>query len=112
MFCGRLISAEILRLIHPGARMVYVGKQAGLHTRTQEEIHALLCQFASEGSTVLRLKGGDPFIFGRGGEEAQYLQERGIAVYTVPGRPALTVFCVADREGVTVDPVASICMCC
>ena len=65
--------------------MVYVGKQAGLHTRTQEEIHALLCQFASEGSTVLRLKGGDPFIFGRGGEEAQYLQERGIAVYTVPG---------------------------
>ncbi len=84
-FC-RLISAEILRLIHPGARMVYVGKQAGLHTRTQEEIHALLCQFASEGHTVLRLKGGDPFIFGRGGEEAQYLQERGIAVYTVPGR--------------------------
>lgn len=65
--------------------MVYVGKQAGLHTRTQEEIHALLCQFANEGSRVLRLKGGDPFIFGRGGEEAQYLQQRGIAVHTVPG---------------------------
>ncbi|CAK0773444.1 S-adenosyl-L-methionine-dependent uroporphyrinogen III methyltransferase, chloroplastic [Coccomyxa viridis] len=81
----RLISTEILRLVHPGARMVYVGKQAGLHTRTQEEIHSLLCQFASEGSTVLRLKGGDPFIFGRGGEEAQYLQQRGIRVYTVPG---------------------------
>ena len=84
----RLISTEILRLVHPGARMVYVGKQAGLHTRTQEEIHSLLCQFASEGSTVLRLKGGDPFIFGRGGEEAQYLQQRGIRVYTVPGKPS------------------------
>ena len=77
--------------------MVYVGKQAGLHTRTQEEIHALLCQFASEGSMVLRLKGGDPFIFGRGGEEAQYLQERGIAVYTVPGE--LPVFYHAAALG-------------
>ncbi len=65
--------------------MVYVGKQAGYHTATQTEIHAMLCQFAEEGNTVVRLKGGDPFIFGRGGEEMQYLEERGINVHTIPG---------------------------
>ena len=65
--------------------MVYVGKEAGLHTRSQAEIHAMLCAFARDGATVLRLKGGDPFMFGRGGEEAEYLRARGIAVHTVPG---------------------------
>ena len=65
--------------------MVYVGKQAGYHTATQAEIHAMLCQFAEEGNTVVRLKGGDPFIFGRGGEEMQYLEERGVTVHTIPG---------------------------
>ena len=49
------------------------------------QIHELLCQFAEEGSTVVRLKGGDPYIFGRGGEEVQYLSQRGIQVYVVPG---------------------------
>lgn len=66
--------------------MVYVGKQKGLHTRTQEEIHELLCHFAMEGSSVLRLKGGDPFVFGRGGEEVQYLQQRNIATHVIPGQ--------------------------
>lgn len=70
--------------------MVYVGKNRGFHTRTQPEIHELLCQFAETGSSVLRLKGGDPFVFGRGGEEMQYLQERGIRVYTVPGEQTCT----------------------
>lgn len=79
------MSHDILRLVHAGAKMVYVGKESGLHTRSQEEIHAMLCQFAEKGSSVLRLKGGDPFIFGRGGEEAEYLRERGIAVHCVPG---------------------------
>ena len=79
------MSPDILRLVHPGARMVYVGKEAGLHTRSQDEIHAMLCAFARDGATVLRLKGGDPFMFGRGGEEAEYLRARGIAVHTVPG---------------------------
>ena len=65
--------------------MVYVGKEAGYHTRTQDEIHNLLCRFAHAGATVLRLKGGDPYIFGRGGEEAQYLRECGINVHCVPG---------------------------
>ena len=66
--------------------MVYVGKQKGFHTRTQEEIHELLCHFAMEGSSVLRLKGGDPFVFGRGGEEVQYLQQRSIKTHVIPGQ--------------------------
>ncbi len=79
------MSPEILRLVHGGARMVYVGKQNGFHTRTQDEIHELLCNFAMEGSSVLRLKGGDPFVFGRGGEEVQYLQQRNIKTHVIPG---------------------------
>ena len=74
--------------------MVYVGKQKGFHTRTQEEIHELLCHFAMEGSSVLRLKGGDPFVFGRGGEEVQYLQQRSIKTYVVPGQS----FCLLQIE--------------
>lgn len=84
LFC-RLVSPDILRLVHDGARMVYVGKQKGFHTRTQDEIHELLCHFAMEGSSVLRLKGGDPFVFGRGGEEVQYLQQRNIKTHVIPG---------------------------
>ncbi|BDA44210.1 Siroheme synthase [Coccomyxa sp. Obi] len=89
----RLVSHDILRLVHAGAKMVYVGKEAGLHTRSQDEIHTLLCQFAEKGSTVLRLKGGDPFIFGRGGEEAEYLRRRGISVHCVPGITAASGIC-------------------
>lgn len=81
----RLVSEDILRLVHPAALMVYVGKQKGFHTRTQEEIHELLLQFAGQGATVLRLKGGDPYVFGRGGEEVQYLEARGVTVRVVPG---------------------------
>ena len=88
------MSPDILRLVHPGARMVYVGKEAGLHTRSQDEIHAMLCAFARDGATVLRLKGGDPFMFGRGGEEAEYLRARGIAVHAVPGE----AFCIAPAS--------------
>lgn len=65
--------------------MVYVGKDRGFHTRTQDEIHELMCSFAEEGASVLRLKGGDPYIFGRGGEEMLYLRERGIKVSCIPG---------------------------
>eukprot|EP00891_Asterochloris_glomerata_P004323 jgi/Astpho2/4323/Aster-07412 len=89
----RLVSPDILRLVHNSARMVYVGKQRGYHTRTQTEIHELLCQFAEEGSTVVRLKGGDPYIFGRGGEEVHYLSQRGIQVHVVPGITAASGIC-------------------
>lgn len=81
----RLVSDEILSYVNPNAIMLYVGKEKGLHTRTQEEIHTLLRSFAAGHRTVLRLKGGDPFVFGRGGEETKYLQNAGVSVRVVPG---------------------------
>jgi siroheme synthase len=59
----------------------------------QEEIHALLLAFAEAGATVIRLKGGDPYVFGRGGEEVQYLEARGITVHCVPGITAASGAC-------------------
>ena len=81
----RLISPEILQLVGDDASMLYVGKEAGLHTRPQEEIHQLLLHFASSGKMVVRLKGGDPTVFGRGGEEMEYLENQGVRVRVVPG---------------------------
>ncbi|KAL3688145.1 hypothetical protein R1sor_014454 [Riccia sorocarpa] len=81
----RLVSTDILDLVHSGARLLYVGKTSGYHSRTQEEIHELLLNFAEAGATVVRLKGGDPLVFGRGGEEMDFLQEQGIRVQVVPG---------------------------
>lgn len=81
----RLVSTEILDLVHAGARLLYVGKTAGYHSRTQDEIHQLLLSFAEAGATVLRLKGGDPLVFGRGGEEMDFLQQQGVQVRVVPG---------------------------
>jgi uroporphyrin-III C-methyltransferase len=69
----------------PEARLVYVGKEKGYHSRTQEEIHELLLQFAEAGALTVRLKGGDPFVFGRGAEESQYLEQRGVCVRIIPG---------------------------
>lgn len=67
------------------AEIIYVGKTAGAHTLTQDEINALLVKCAGEGKKVVRLKGGDPYVFGRGGEEAQVLAQAGIAFEVVPG---------------------------
>ncbi|XP_015571039.1 S-adenosyl-L-methionine-dependent uroporphyrinogen III methyltransferase, chloroplastic [Ricinus communis] len=81
----RLVSNDVLDLVGPDARLLYVGKTAGYHSRTQEEIHELLLSFAEAGATVVRLKGGDPLVFGRGGEEMDFLQQQGIQVKVVPG---------------------------
>lgn len=81
----RLVSREILELIPAGTVRIYVGKKPGHHHMNQEEINALLLQLAKTGKRVVRLKGGDPFIFGRGGEEALHLQQHGIAFEIVPG---------------------------
>jgi len=81
----RLVSTDILEMVHADAPLLYVGKTSGYHSRTQEEIHELLLSFAVSGATVLRLKGGDPLVFGRGGEEMDFLQEKGIQVQVVPG---------------------------
>ncbi|XP_050212030.1 S-adenosyl-L-methionine-dependent uroporphyrinogen III methyltransferase, chloroplastic [Mercurialis annua] len=81
----RLVSNDVLELVGPNARLLYVGKTAGYHSRTQEEIHELLLSFAEAGATVVRLKGGDPLVFGRGGEEMDFLQQQGIQVKVIPG---------------------------
>jgi uroporphyrin-III C-methyltransferase len=81
----RLVSPAILDLVHDGAHMLYVGKQAGFHTRTQAEIEKMLIGFAGMGASVVRLKGGDPLVFGRGGEEMETLMSRGYSVQIVPG---------------------------
>ena len=81
----RLIGAGILDLAPPGRR-VYVGKTAGRPGMTQDRINRLLVELAAPGRRVVRLKGGDPFMFGRGGEEALHLLRHGIPVEVVPGR--------------------------
>jgi uroporphyrinogen III methyltransferase / synthase len=80
----RLIPPGALDGARPDAELVYVGKQPGGHTMRQEEINELLKKLGGEGKRVVRLKGGDPFVFGRGGEEAQALREVGIAFEVVP----------------------------
>lgn len=81
----RLLGDELLGWIRADAQTIYVGKASGNHALPQDEINAVLYEHAARGSMVARLKGGDPFVFGRGGEEALYLKERGIAFEIVPG---------------------------
>ncbi len=81
----RLVSERILNLINPDAEMIYVGKQRANHTVSQQDINRLLVQYADSGRRVARLKGGDPFIFGRGGEEIELLAEHRIPFQVVPG---------------------------
>ncbi len=80
-----LVSARILDRCAPGAERIYVGKRGGKHSRTQDEINALLVELGRRYRSVVRLKGGDPFVFGRGGEEALALVAAGIPFEVVPG---------------------------
>ncbi|MDP1635766.1 MAG: siroheme synthase CysG, partial [Gallionellaceae bacterium] len=80
-----LVSAQILDMTRRDAARIFVGKQRDNHTLPQQEINALLVKLAMEGRRVVRLKGGDPFIFGRGGEEIETLSEHGIPFQVVPG---------------------------
>src|SRR3954471_12390103 len=81
----RLIPPGALEGARADAELRYVGKQPGRPSMAQEEINALLVELGSAGLSVVRLKGGDPFVFGRGGEEAQALAAAGVAFEVVPG---------------------------
>jgi len=79
------LNAQVLNYINHDAELIYAGKRGGHHTMTQDEINATLVTKAKEGKIICRLKGGDPFVFGRGGEEAEILAREGIAFEIVPG---------------------------
>ncbi len=81
----KLVGPGVLDLARRDAERLYVGKSKGDHTKSQDEINALIAGQARAGRRVVRLKGGDPFIFGRGGEELEYLRRRGISAEVVPG---------------------------
>ena len=81
----RLVSSDVLGLARRDAKLISVGKTPGCSVNSQEEINELLVRLVAAGNRVCRLKGGDPFIFGRGGEEAAALQAQGLPCYVVPG---------------------------
>jgi uroporphyrin-III C-methyltransferase/precorrin-2 dehydrogenase/sirohydrochlorin ferrochelatase len=80
-----LVSSEVLELVRRDADLIYAGKKLDQHTLSQQEINKLLIKYAKKGKKVLRLKGGDPFIFGRGGEEIECLMKEKINFQVVPG---------------------------
>jgi uroporphyrin-III C-methyltransferase/precorrin-2 dehydrogenase/sirohydrochlorin ferrochelatase len=90
----RLVSAEVLALARREAELIEVGKSAGSHSVSQQRIHALMLEHVACGRRVVRLKGGDPFVFGRGGEELEFLRAHGVDYEVVPGITA-AVACAA-----------------
>src|SRR5690242_940230 len=80
-----LCNPAILKWARPGVEVIYAGKRSGDHTMTQEQTNALLVEKTREGKVVVRLKGGDPFLFGRGGEEAEALAKANLKFEIVPG---------------------------
>ncbi len=107
VFYDALIGEELLEWARPDAEKIFVGKRAGAHALTQDEINALLIAKAQEGKSICRLKGGDPFVFGRGGEEALACVKHGIPFEIVPGvssaiaAPAYAGIPVTHREVAT-----------
>jgi len=103
-----LVDPKILAMAHPDARLVSVAKRRAHHTLPQEEICALLVREALAGRDVVRLKGGDPFIFGRGGEEAEACRAAGVPVEVVPGISAALGAAAAAQIPLTHRDHASI----
>ncbi|GLV30006.1 uroporphyrin-III C-methyltransferase [Sphingobium sp. TomTYG75] len=92
-----LVSAEILAMASAGAELISVAKQRSRHSMPQEGINALLVELAIGGRSVVRLKGGDPFVFGRGGEEMEACRAAGVSVEIVPGISA-AIGCAAQAQ--------------
>jgi uroporphyrin-III C-methyltransferase len=103
-----LVDPAILALAHPAALLISVAKSRARHTMPQEEINALLVRTALAGDDVVRLKGGDPFIFGRGGEEAEACRAAGVPVEVVPGISAAVGAAAAAQIPLTHRASASI----
>ncbi|MBA4764116.1 MAG: uroporphyrinogen-III C-methyltransferase [Erythrobacter sp.] len=103
-----LVDPAILRLAHPQAKLISVAKQRSKHTLPQDEINRLLIAIARNGQDVVRLKGGDPFIFGRGGEEAEAAHAAGVSVEVVPGISAANGAAAAAQISLTHRDAASI----
>ena len=103
-----LVDPAILALASPKARLISVAKSRSRHTLQQEEINALLVSEAQAGRDVVRLKGGDPFIFGRGGEEAEACRAAGVAIEVVPGISAAIGAAAAAQMPLTHRRSASI----
>ena len=106
VFADRLVGKGVMDLISPGAQVVNVGKSKGEHSVPQDEIHHRMIAAAKAGKRVVRLKGGDPFIFGRGGEEVEALRAAGIDVEVVPGISAALGIAAATQIPLTHRDVA------
>ncbi|MCL1790973.1 MAG: uroporphyrinogen-III C-methyltransferase [Peptococcaceae bacterium] len=107
----RLVASKILTYAPTRAEMIYVGKSPDHHALPQEEINLLLVEKALEGKCVVRLKGGDPFLFGRGGEEAECLLEHGVSFEVVPGiTSALAVPAYAGIPVTHRDYTSAVCI--
>jgi uroporphyrin-III C-methyltransferase len=103
----RLVTKEILELVPYRSRKIYVGRKSGDPTVNQKETNHLMLNFARSGKKILRLKGGDPFIFGRGGEEVEFLSSYGIECEVVPGISSFSAAAVYARIPLTHRKISS-----